>query len=524
MQKIKWEKNLTAYVLWLCLLVAVSCSLAAAGRKLLNGFGVSDLRACAVFALVCLLAEAWLCFSMYIVVLRRQGRKETVRRRLRNRPKEAGSRKTWRLWETAAVLWLLLLRIGTAAVYGMELTGDTALYELARVTETGTIPRMAHNASYLYTLILSTALRFGGNKEEAAVFIQLLLQTAAILLFYTAVRKLLGRGVSVVFLLFASVLPDFLWNYHVLSADILLCITMGSGLSAAASLLQILSAGKRREILLPGLFTGILAGISTWLDLSGMILWLAVCIGILQLAGIDSGAAPAGEGKPVQSAAGKRMAAVCTSLGFVISLAFLFAIESGAALHAAADGFRQYCLPYIQDIRLAGMLIPDGPGLAAALLLNLLAGMAVFGFWKQDYDRTAVPAVLLFGITALECINMTQVSYRNLENFFWLLAACAGISYLADAFAEKRAKEQESYRTAQPDGRPAAEEETMTDHAKGRHRPEQDKEKPEINYIPNPLPLPKKHVKKAIRFDLEPAPEQMKFDWELQEGKDDFDL
>ena len=46
----------------------------------------------------------------------------------------------------------------------------------------------------------------------------------------------------------------------------------------------------------------------------------------------------------------------------------------------------------------------------------------------------------------------------------------------------------------------------------------------EIHYIPNPLPLPKKHVKKEIGFDFEPAPDMLEFDVELQEGHDDFDI
>ncbi len=46
----------------------------------------------------------------------------------------------------------------------------------------------------------------------------------------------------------------------------------------------------------------------------------------------------------------------------------------------------------------------------------------------------------------------------------------------------------------------------------------------EIHYIPNPLPLPRKHVKKEIGFDFEPAPEMLEFDVELKDGEDDFDF
>lgn len=45
-----------------------------------------------------------------------------------------------------------------------------------------------------------------------------------------------------------------------------------------------------------------------------------------------------------------------------------------------------------------------------------------------------------------------------------------------------------------------------------------------VQYIPNPLPLPKKHVKKELKFDLDTLDEQMEFDYEISPEKDDFDL
>jgi len=47
--------------------------------------------------------------------------------------------------------------------------------------------------------------------------------------------------------------------------------------------------------------------------------------------------------------------------------------------------------------------------------------------------------------------------------------------------------------------------------------------KKEIKFIENPLPLPKKHVKKSMDYRFEPEPELMKYDIEVKEN-DDFDL
>ena len=44
-----------------------------------------------------------------------------------------------------------------------------------------------------------------------------------------------------------------------------------------------------------------------------------------------------------------------------------------------------------------------------------------------------------------------------------------------------------------------------------------------IRFIENPLPLPKKHVKKTMDYRFEPEEEGMKYDIETAEN-DDFDL
>ncbi len=50
-----------------------------------------------------------------------------------------------------------------------------------------------------------------------------------------------------------------------------------------------------------------------------------------------------------------------------------------------------------------------------------------------------------------------------------------------------------------------------------------DNKKPEIKFIDNPLPGPKKHVKKELKFAFEPLEKDMHFDLEIKDG-DDFEL
>lgn len=49
------------------------------------------------------------------------------------------------------------------------------------------------------------------------------------------------------------------------------------------------------------------------------------------------------------------------------------------------------------------------------------------------------------------------------------------------------------------------------------------REEEKIRLIENPLPLPKKHVKKTMDYRIDVTEEQMKYDMEVRED-DDFDL
>lgn len=44
-----------------------------------------------------------------------------------------------------------------------------------------------------------------------------------------------------------------------------------------------------------------------------------------------------------------------------------------------------------------------------------------------------------------------------------------------------------------------------------------------ISFIPNPLPVPKRHVKREMGYDHDVTPDKMHYDVELQPG-DDFDI
>ncbi len=65
---------------------------------------------------------------------------------------------------------------------------------------------------------------------------------------------------------------------------------------------------------------------------------------------------------------------------------------------------------------------------------------------------------------------------------------------------------------------------TRTDNAEVVKPDEEKKEEPSANFIPNPLPLPKKHIKKEMNYAFEPPKELMHYDFNNYRAEDDYDL
>lgn len=119
--------------------------------------------------------------------------------------------------------------------------------------------------------------------------------------------------------------------------------------------------------------------------------------------------------------------------------------------------------------------------------------------------------------------SFTAVQFQGLSPFFVFLLpgsvlGTAGIQLLMDRIAERKGsslsvdeavEEVEMALTEEPESR--GEMETV----------EEKKEKKKVNYIENPLPLPKKHVKRNFDFKLDKRKDD--FDIDIEEG-DDFDI
>ena len=137
---------------------------------------------------------------------------------------------------------------------------------------------------------------------------------------------------------------------------------------------------------------------------------------------------------------------------------------------------------------------------------------------EQNYTLWLFACVLF---TPVLMMDLNWISCESILLFIWSMMAGLGLKncVLSGQAEVMRAKIQEINASA---GAEAIQEiKAATEMAEKSAAAEQPEKKP--RYIENPLPVPKKHVKREMDYDHEVPETAMHFDIEIAEG-DDFEL
>ena len=413
--------------------------------------------------------------------------------------------KAYMKWlpELMAMLLLMIIRVLAVWVNGILPTGDMTLYEMAEIAGVKSGSEILYNSSYVYVSMLSVLLRFFGNKWIVAVIMQAVLLLVISILFYIIVRKLYGRVASIVFLPIAAVTPELMLGYTRITSDVLLVLVTGLVLFPAIPILSDKKESGKWECIVSGLVAGILTGALLWLDLFGIIVYLALIAGVLL---------PCKKGLGLK----KLISIGCITIGVATILLSVYLMEKGLTESTLWEFARYYLEPYVLEAQLLPIHFStwsqrDILSLLTALVAAVTVVLSSAGIFKAQVKLSAVAMTILLGIVGLRMMHMTHVSYAVMESICWLLVLGGILQHFVEQYTIKDAERKQA--KVMEEGR------NTTETVSVEEQPVQ-----QTNYIPNPLPLPKKHVKKEIKFDYEPLPEQMEFDYELKEGEDDYDL
>ncbi len=376
---------------------------------------------------------------------------------------------------------------------------ESVYYEMAKIKSPGGVPQIVHGASYFYTVLLSFVLSLSGNHMAAGVYLQLLLQILSLMCLYFGVRLLAGRIEAVCAMALMAFLPEYAQRICELTPEASYFFLYSAGLCLAG--LYIKREGKGRSAAV-FVITGLYIGMMGYLDAFGFSLLLF--IGGSYVKGFV-------DGKGCQEGKGRKNRGRPAFFPFILCLSGMFfmffllsvwdAAVTGSPLMSIWETWGNVSATGGRHRFPAG---PDRDMLMGAVLCfcGLLGAIGFFFHKRQKQD---VWILLLLATTVWDLLSAGAAGYHIFTAFAWAVLSGVGITSMG------LDKEGETVKAPVPDL-------VMVDMDEM-----EEENKPSVKLIENPLPLPKKHIKREMDYDRIVEWEKMKFDIPVDEA-DDFDF
>lgn len=378
---------------------------------------------------------------------------------------------------------------------------ETEYFEMALVRAGEGIVPMTHGAGCLYVACLSVVMSFLGNKMVSAMFLQAFLQVLSLVLGYLVIRKSAGRMPACVTLAYLAFSSAYVSRIGVIDPECFYFLLYLLGMSLIVSIVKNYCRNYYTKSFAVWVFMilGIVLGLLIYLDIRSVTL-------LFFLAGIFTGKKEEDEDLPRITAGQNILVFGVAELFCILAFFACFLVDSlgyGTEYTAELSAWGNFYLSRFQGSVLActDQFMRDFP---VNILLIAAASFLVFEFKRNGKEQNYMLWILLCVCTApTPMTGYGILPYGTIALFIWCVLAGLGLQncIMGGSAQVVQAKIEEINAAAQVQ---------MEETGKPR-------------FIENPLPLPKKHVRRQMDYEYPVAQEDMKFDIEVDET-DDFDI
>lgn len=403
------------------------------------------------------------------------------------------------LWEGIVSIVILAAGVGIR-IYMLPSAGESAAYyEAAKVSpENMNLLVPVQSSVYYYLCLLRGMFLLLGNHWIAGIWLQILLQVLSGVVFYFAVRKMGGIFAAIAVLAYIMFSPVQVMMGLQYSPQMLYQFCWAAGLLLIVFYLYKSTEGGEKESLRYGigmwvavLFLGIAVGFLGYVDVSGMVLLLP----LLLLPMVSR----SGEKTGIWVWLGRTLLGVMAAAAGFFGSIYVDGLLTSASFEGILNAWLKtfaYEFPNVVELLQNSSL--------EVMILLLLMAINIVSFFKRKEQEVITPWILMsFGLAVLYVFGITTDSMNNRSMLLILLSA-AGAVGIKELFAGSAAQED-------------------TESLETLPIIELDQPKEKARFIENPLPLPKKHVKKVMDYAFVPEAAQMKYDVEVADT-DDFDV
>lgn len=435
------------------------------------------------------------------------------------------------------VVFGTLFRI--SAVLGVGMVSDTAIpitdvlevpyssyFDMAIIRSGERLTPLTHGAGYLYVLCISAVCSFLGNKIVSAMFLQAVIQIVSIVLSYLVVRKAAGRLPACTVLIYLSFSRAYISEISRISPDCFVFLLYLIGLLLVIKYIKDYCNNQfSKSVAICGaVLVGVVTGILVYLDAKFIVL-------LVFMIGLFTGKKEnAGEEQINNTTAGISAAAFVVSI--VSCAAGLCAMFGIAALYQRTEFLEDVTAWFELYMRQSHIGLFDNMKqvmleLPAVTLITVAAAFLIFEFFRENKEQNFmlwILACILIAPTPMAEIGI--LPYPMIALFQWSVLAGLGLQNCIFGGQAKvlQAKIEEINASAEPiEERPVYTAEKPITEEQTIQNTEETMVQEKPRFIENPLPLPKKHVKKEMDYQYPVDDKDMKYDIEIDEN-DDFDI